>query len=522
MIPTFTLTLKNYRCFIDESPMVIPFDAGFTALIGPNNSGKTTAIRSVYELRNLWGALSSLGIIAPKIKSKGLHEAGFLGVRDPTEPYSKNNNRPLSVELRIVDQIKEPALIGWRATSSKEKPALFSFDVYSNSQTAPLQHLNLVQGKWQSNGIFHSSLYMQNVLRALSASIYIGAFRNAVNDGASSYYDLEVGTAFVQRWDEWKSGEQIDKAERIREITTVIRKIFGIDELEIYASQSNKEMIALVNGKHHRLSELGSGFAQSAITLGNAAIRKPSFILIDEPESHLHPSLQIEFLTTLASYASHGILFSTHSLGLARSTSERIYSLRREDGYTKASLFDKTPRYAEFLGEMNYSSFAEIGFETVVLVEGVKELRTIQQLLRKMKKDQKVLLLPLGGSQLINGNVEFELNEHKRITPNVRAVIDSERTSEGAALSAERQKFVDSCQKLSIPCLVTERRAIENYFPDAAIKDALGEGFSALTPFQTLKDAKQGWSKSDNWRIAAKVNFSDISQTDLGKFLNQL
>jgi AAA ATPase domain len=48
------LTLRNYRCFDWEHPVVLEFDSGFSAFIGPNNSGKSTALRSIYELRQIF------------------------------------------------------------------------------------------------------------------------------------------------------------------------------------------------------------------------------------------------------------------------------------------------------------------------------------------------------------------------------------------------------------------------------------------------------------------------------------
>ena len=51
------------------------------------------------------------------------------------------------------------------------------------------------------------------------------------------------------------------------------------------------------------------------MVLLNIAIKKPSFILIDEPEINLHPSLQIKFLDILERYASNGVLYATHSVG---------------------------------------------------------------------------------------------------------------------------------------------------------------------------------------------------------------
>ena len=51
----------------------------------------------------------------------------------------------------------------------------------------------------------------------------------------------------------------------------------------------------------------------------------------------------------------------------------------------------------------------------------------------------------------------------------ITAIIDSERTSEGAAIPAERQAFQDVCTKLGYDVYITERRATENYVPQEAI-----------------------------------------------------
>jgi hypothetical protein len=66
-----------------------------------------------------------------------------------------------------------------------------------------------------------------------------------------------------------------------------------------------------------------------------------------------------------------------------------------------------------------------------------------------------------------------------------------------------------------------ERRALENYFTDAAVKQAFGDASSALGPYDK-KGANQNWSKTSNWRAALKMGKVDLAGTDLGTFLEQL
>jgi len=261
------------------------------------------------------------------------------------------------------------------------------------------------------------------------------------------------------------------------------------------------------------------------LTLANAATENPSFILIDEPELNLHPSLQLDFITSLAAYASEGLLFATHSVGLARSAAEMVYSLQKPHGQpTEVSDFNSTPRLSEFLGELSFLGYRELGFDRVLLVEGPTDVRTVQQFLRKFGKDHSVLPLSLGGNSLINGNsgtIE-QLEEMKRISGNIFAVIDSERTAKGDPPQMDRERFRNACQKAGIKCLVLERRAIENYLTDIAVKKVKGEKYRALEEFELLKTVSPAWAKSENWLIAREMTREEIEPTDLGQFLKNL
>jgi ABC-type sulfate/molybdate transport systems ATPase subunit len=164
---------------------------------------------------------------------------------------------------------------------------------------------------------------------------------------------------------------------------------------------------------------LGSGISQFIMALGNAATTTPPLILIDEPETNLHPSLQIDFLLKLAQYATVGCLFSTHSVGLARSVAERIFTVQRSAQGPTVRPFEATPTYSEFLGELSFSAVRDIGCDRILLVEGVTDVKVIQQFLRLVQKEHSTVILPLGGDQLVTGRREMELQELRRLSLNM-------------------------------------------------------------------------------------------------------
>lgn len=177
---------------------------------------------------------------------------------------------------------------------------------------------------------------------------------------------------------------------------------------------------------------------------------------------------------------------------------------------------------SEFLGELSYSGYRELGFDSILLVEGPTEVKTIQQFLRLYKKDHRVVLLPLGGSTLINAKVESQLHEIKRISNNVSAVIDSERSSPDEPLATDRAAFVEKCGEAGVECKVLNYRAIENYLSDSAIKRVKGNKYRALQPYEPLKAVAPAWAKAENWRIAREMDHEELQTTDLGQFLNSL
>ena len=338
-----------------------------------------------------------------------------------------------------------------------------------------------------------------------------------------SYFDINVGQSFIKTWRRFKTGTFKAHNELIYKITSDIRQIFGFQQLEINPSPDDDTLQIFIDGRSYRLHEVGSGLAQFILVLANVAIKRPSFVLIDEPELGLHPSLQLDFLTTLGAYASEGVIFSTHNIGLARAAAERVYGVRRVfQGKSEVYPLESIPRLSDFVGELSFSGYRELGFDKILLVEGATEVRTIQQFLRMLKKDHQVVILPLGGSSLIKGVSELELQEVKRISPNVSALIDSERPTAGAPINSEREAFRRVCEAANIHCHILERRATENYFSESALRKVFGTNQTALAPYERLRDRTSGWSKAHNWRIAREMDFRELDGTDLKVFLENL
>jgi energy-coupling factor transporter ATP-binding protein EcfA2 len=517
------LTLKNYRCFPAEGAATIDLDREFVALVGPNNSGKSTVLRAIYELRPLFKLLKNEGVQG-SLASGGLLSFPSGTVDDPLEMFNASNDRAISVEIRF-DVGAETDISGVDLRATRAKPGTWSVHFVAGPAHDPVKgifvHMSSTLLRAHTNS--NSTLRLDGLFDALTylcGGLYVGAFRNAISEGSANYFDLAIGTGFIELWDEWKTGSGRKANIAIQDLSSTIGRIFGYSHLEIGASSDKRSLHLVLDGRPCKLREVGGGLAQFLIVLANVVIKEPTVLLIDEPELSMHPVLQMEFLTTLGAHVSGGVLFATHSIGLARSTGDPVYSVRRGPSGSELRMLEETRAYTEFLGEMGFSAFRELGYRMVLLVEGRHDVKTMKQFLRAMRKEHEAVVLPLNGASMINATTAEELVEIRRLGAHVAAVIDSERLHEGAPLAAGRAEFLSACGKLGIDAIATERRALENYLPTMAIRKVLGAHMEALAPYAKFS-AGSGWSKSRNWRIAYEMTAMDLQETDLGRFLSR-
>lgn len=521
-------TIKNYRCFSDQEPLRFTLEEGFTAFVGPNNSGKSSILKFFFEFRELWRSLSSEGgsYLASLREQVPLN---LIGVLDRDEVFCDLSDGDLEIDLSFQPEESTPSGIEpvkrFKISIPRSGP-IWSSEVWVGSAKVGTKGLGLGSHR---NVLLVNNRRMADFSRvftffkSLISVMYIPSFRNAINVGGSgTYYDIDVGADFIGRWHEWKTGATKACKIAVLRVSQDIKRVFGYRELEITASKELNTLQIVADGKSYRLGELGGGLTQFIVVLGNAVLKNPSFILIDEPELNLHPSLQMDFLTTLGSYSKHRVVFATHSLGLARAGANRVYCVREENGKNPVRPLEDTPRLSEFLGELSFGGYKELGCDKVLLVEGVNDVKPIQQFLRFLRKEHKILLLPLGGAQMINGRREGELAEITRVTENISALIDSERLKKGEKLDKNRQAFLDVCNKLGIEAQALERRAIENYLTEEAVQRAKSAKYHALTPYEKLEESDLPWAKHENWHIAREMKFEDIENTDLGTFLKAL
>ena len=380
------LTLRNYRCFVRPATIVV--QQGFTAFVGVNNAGKSTLMRFLLEFRRLFDRLRVADNLARSVTRDSY--GGALHVFDQDEIFSNLNYDPITIIFSFESEKDEnnsfrtcTIEISVNRDSSYRSHITIDDKLFSEKEKASVNNNILCQASLSLDQAPILSFF-----KSISNSLYIGPFRSALNVGSpSNYLDISIGKQFIEKFRNLKTGVSKTDNEKISMLTDRIRTIFGFGTLDIAPSADDTSLHIAIDNRPFKQHELGSGLAQFIVVLANAAIKAPDWILIDEPELNLHPSLQLNFLTTLALYANCGVCFSTYSLGLARGAADRIYSVVKEgEGDSRVQELEGTPRLSEFLGEMSFSGQKDLGFEKIFLWRAPLTLKSYSSSLEESTK----------------------------------------------------------------------------------------------------------------------------------------
>ena len=95
------LKLKGYRCFSPDSPAKIEFRGDVMALVSINNSGKSTLLKALYELRPIFLALTQKEDYRrfAIMSDAGLELPTELG--DPAEIFWHFGNADIEIGIKL-------------------------------------------------------------------------------------------------------------------------------------------------------------------------------------------------------------------------------------------------------------------------------------------------------------------------------------------------------------------------------------------------------------------------------------
>ncbi|PQP83592.1 hypothetical protein C0Q44_02560 [Paenibacillus sp. PCH8] len=254
-----------------------------------------------------------------------------------------------------------------------------------------------------------------------------------------------------------------------------------------------------VNGvsKTQPLTRSGSGVVSAVYLAGRllSGSDHQTIGFIDEPETGMHPKLQVRFLKLLRELSDDfeiQWIVSTHSPFIMKNLKDkdRLYLIQHDGSETIARAIEPNDKSTVFqaIGAYLPDTISSKGF---IFVEGTTESTLMPLLLKKCEVDieqEGIIIIPMGGENIYS----ISPSDLTKIHPKAMVILDSDlvqSVSSGGHLTKKKRDYQQACFKEGVECYIsTDYRTIENMYPLRALHKVLklAEGEVSDNPFTDL------------------------------------
>ena len=377
------LTIRNFKCFKDVTIAL----GDPVVFIGPNNSGKTTALQALalWDIGlKRWNEKRS-GKAAPKkrpgvtINRRDLVSVPFpaanllwhdLHVRDVRRTDGKQQTQNVRIDIVVEGVTRgDPWTCG------------LEFD-YANEESFYCRPLQVTKGKQPERMPIPEAA--QDVhLAFLPPMSGLAANETRLDPGAINVRLGEGRTAEILRNLCYQILTADDGPARWKELCAAIRELFGVglDEPTYVAERGEIVMSYRErSGPRLDLSSAGRGLHQTMLLLTHLAVNPGAVLLLDEPDAHLEILRQRQIYQILSDTArEHGsqVIIASHSEVVLQEAGDRDMVVA----------FVGKPHRIDDRGSQLAKSLKEIGFDQyyqaeqqgwALYVEGTSDLSILR------------------------------------------------------------------------------------------------------------------------------------------------
>lgn len=478
------LDLTNFRAFPQASISLLP--NGLTLIAGPNNAGKSVLVSAVELLRGNGGG------------------DGWL--------HSGTDEFMVTAEFQLNDDDRHALLQGFGNVSNPQawlqSPSFQSVEWTFHSvrgrsgligtrlaATNPQGNLQVLAGKDSAQT---GELHVADISQQLKLGVVEGAFPGALMRAGSSYVDafthFGVYPAFAALLATWGAGvyhflplrtgtqrelgmgsvEQLspdganlghvlvnlrtNDEDGWNQLTEIMQELVPeVGRLQVSTGANVRVEFRDATGYRLNLKDLGTGVEQLLMT-ALVGVRHPrgGLLIIEEPETNLHPEAQRGLLARLQSWSKDiQIIVTTHStvfLDRAFEGKSQVWLVKRNEGQSRVQKADDT--LLEVFRALGVRPAHILSAEGVLLVEGDTDASVLEGWFgSELRRHRIAIIAAQGGDRAWNAeDLVAWVNEATTLRVPTLFIRDRDELS------------LDVIEKLQAgPVRVLRLREVENY-----------------------------------------------------------